>query len=80
MKIHRFFNPLVNGADRCVIIVSATYVEALNAYVDRYYPDCHGVLLSVDFNSENAIIMEQSVEQLDDGVVVFCNLLAIDIV
>lgn len=79
MKIYRFFNPLVYGADRCVIIVSATNVEAINAYVDRYHPSCYGVLLSKDFNRDNAIIMEQSVKQLNDGVVIFSKIFAIEI-
>lgn len=79
MKIYRFFNPLVYGADRCVIIVSATNVEALNAYVDRYHPGCYGLLLSKDFHRDNAIIMEQSIEQLNDGVVIFSKIFAIDI-
>ena len=79
MKIYRFFNPLVYGADRCVIIVSATNVEAINAYVDRYHPGCHGLLLSKDFHRDNVIIMEQSIEQLNDGVVIFSKIFAIDI-
>ena len=80
MKIYRFFNPLVYGADRCVIIVSATSVEALCAYVDRYHPNHKGYVLYKDFHRENVIIMEQSVEQLNDGVVIFSKIFAIDIV
>ena len=79
MKIYRFFNPLVYGADRCVIIVSATNVEAINAYVDRYHHGCYGIVLSKDFHRDNAIIMEASVEKLDDGVVIFSKIFAIDI-
>ena len=79
MKIYRFFNPLVYGADRCVIIVSATSVDALCAYVDRYHPNCHGYVLYKDFHRDNAIIMEASVDKLDDGVVIFSKIFAIDI-
>lgn len=79
MKIYRFFNPLVYGADRRVIIVSATNEEAIDAYVDRYHPFCYGVHLSKDFHRDNAIIMEQSVKQLNDGVVIFSKIFAIDI-
>lgn len=79
MHLYRFFNPLVYGSDRCVIIVSATKAEALCAYVDRYHHGCYGLLLSKDFHRDNAIIMEASVEKLGDGVVIFSKIFAIDI-
>lgn len=79
MKIYRFFNPLVYGADRCVIIVSANRWEALHAYVDRYHNGCGMVHVTKKFNRDNAIIMEASVDKLDDGVVIFSRIFAIDI-
>lgn len=80
MHLYRFFNPLVYGADKCVIIVAATSVEALCAYVDRYHPNHKGYVLYKDFHRDNAIIMEASVEKLGDGVVIFSKIFAIDIV
>ena len=80
MHLYRFFNPSAYGADKCVIIVSATSVEAICAYVDRYHNGCHGYVLSKDFHRDNAIVMQVSLKQLSDGVVVFCNVFAIDIV
>lgn len=79
MHLYRFFNPSAVGADKCVIIVSATSVEALNAYVDRYHPNCNGIHLSKDFSREKSIKMEVSLKQLNDGVVVFCKIFAINI-
>lgn len=79
MHLYRFINPSAYGSDKCVIIVSATSVEALNAYVDRYHPNCNGIHLSKDFHRDNAIKMEVSLKQLNDGVVIFCKIFAIDI-
>ena len=79
MHLYRFFNPSAYGSDKCVIIVSATSVEALNAYVDRYFPHCNGIHLSKDFHRDNAITMEVSLKQLNDGVVIFCKIFEIDI-
>ena len=79
MHLYRFFNFSAYGADKCVIFVSATNVEALNAYVDRYFPDCHGIVLSKDFHRGNVITMEVSLKQLDDGKVIFCKIFAIEI-
>ena len=80
MHLYRFYNPLVYGADRWVIIVAATSVEALCAYVDRYHPNHKGYVLYKDFHRENAVVMQVSLEQLNDGVVIFHNVFAIDIV
>lgn len=80
MHLYRFINPSAYGSDKCVIIVSATSVEALCAYVDRYHPNCKGYVLNKDFHRDNAIKMAVSLKQLNDGVVVFCNVFAIDIV
>lgn len=79
MHLYRFINPSAYGSDKCVIIVSATSVEALNAYVDRYHPNCNGIHLSKDFHREGIIKMEVSLKQLNDGVVVFCKIFAIEI-
>lgn len=79
MHLYRFINPSAYGSDKCVIIVSATNVEALNAYVDRYHPNCNGVLLSKDFHRNNVIVMSVSLKQLKDGVVIFSPIFAIEI-
>lgn len=79
MHLYRFFNPSAEAADSCVVFVSATNVEAINAYVNRYYPDCYRVQLSKDFNDDNAILMEESFKTLDDGRVVFGQVFAIKI-
>ena len=79
MQMYRFFNPSAYEAGKCVIIVSATTVEALCAYVDRYHPNCNGYVLSQDFNRENAIIMSISKKILNDGVVFFSKIFTIEI-
>lgn len=79
MQLYRFLNPSACGADKCVIIVSATTVEALCAYVDRYHHNCNGYVLSQDFNRDNAIIMEISKKILNDGVIFFEKIFTIDI-
>ena len=62
MHLYRFINPSAYGADKCVIFVSATSVEALNAYVDRHFPDCHGIVLSKDFHRGNVITNFNSIK------------------
>lgn len=62
-----------------MVIESATNCNALAAYVDRYHPNCNGVLISKDLHRDNAIIMEASVDKLDDGVVIFSPIYAIGI-
>ena len=79
MHLYQFFNPFGIGSDKYVIIEAATNVEALNAYVSRYFPHCYGVNLSKDFHRDNAIQMKVSLKKLNDGRVIFCNLFAIDI-
>ena len=79
MQMYRFFNPSAYGNDKCVIILSATTVEALCAYVDRYHPNCNGYVLSQDINRHNAIIMSISKKILDDGVIFFEKIFTIDI-
>ena len=80
MHLYRFFNPSAYGSDKCVVIVAATSVEALCAYVDRYHPNHKGYVLYKDFHRKNAVVMQVSLKKLSDGVVVFCNVFAIDIV
>ena len=80
MHLYRFFNPSAYGADKCVIIVAETSVEALCAYVDRYHPNNKGYVLYKDFHRENAVVMQVSLKKLSDGVVVFCIVFAIEIV
>ena len=80
MHLYRFFNPSAYGADKCVIIVAATSVEALCAYVDRYHPNHKGYVLHRNYHSENSVVMQVSLKKLSDGVVAFCNVFAIDIV
>lgn len=80
MHLYRFLNPSAYEADKCVIIVAATNVEALCAYVDRYHPNCKGYVLNKDFHRGNSVVMQVSVKQLSDGVVIFSNVFAIDIV
>lgn len=79
MHLYRFFNPSAVGADSCVVFVSATNVEAINAYVNRYYPGCYRVQLSKDFNRDNIITMEVSLKKLNDGRIIFCKIFAIEI-
>ena len=79
MQLYRFFNPSANGADKCVLILSATTVEAICAYVDRYHHNCNGYVLSQDFNRDNAIIMAISKKILNDGIVFFSEIFAIEI-
>ena len=79
MHLYRFFNPLVYGADRWVIIESANAWGALHAYVVRYHHNCYMVKVSKDINRDNAIIMEASSDKLKDGVVIFSKIFSIDI-
>lgn len=79
MHLYRFINPSAEGADKCVVIVAATNLEALLAYVDRYHNGCSLVQLSKDFNRDNAIKMEVSIKLLNNGVVLFSKIFAIDI-
>ena len=79
MHLYRFYNPLAYEAEKCVIFVAATNVEALNAYVRHYFPHCNGVNLSKDFHRENVIRMDVSWKQLSDGKVIFSPIFAIEI-
>lgn len=51
MHLYRFFNQSGYESDKCVVIVAATNVDALCAYVDRYHPNCKGYVLNKDFSS-----------------------------
>lgn len=79
MHLYRFFNPLAEGADSCVIFVSANHRDAIHAYVERYYPFARFLQVSKDFNSDNAILLEESYKKLKDGRVMFYPLFAIKI-
>ena len=71
MHLYRFFNPSAEGADSCVIFVSANRWDAIRAYVERYHPFFHELQLSKDFDDGNAILMEESLKKLVDGRVLF---------
>ena len=79
MQLYRFFNPSAYGVDKCVIIVSATGREAIDAYVDKYHPNCNGVHLSKDVHRNNVIVMSISRKILQNGVISFFPILAIEI-
>ena len=79
MLLYRFFNPSAVGADRCVIIEAASQWGALRAYVDRYHNDCGMIQVARKLNRKNAIIMEVSFRQLNDGVRIFHKIFAIEI-
>lgn len=79
MHLYRFFNPSAEGADSCVVFVSANHWDAIHAYVERYYPFSRFLQVSKDFNSDNAILLEESYKKLEDGRVMFYELFAIKI-
>ena len=79
MHLYRFFNPSAYGVDKCVLIVSATGVKAIDAYLDRYHPNCKGIHLSKGVHLKNVVIMSISREILQDGVVSFHPIVAIEI-
>lgn len=79
MHLYRFFNPSADGADSCVVFVSENYLDAINAYVERYYPFFRALQVSKDFNSDNAILLEESYKKLENGRVMFYPLFAIKI-
>lgn len=78
MHLYRFYDPLAYEAERCVIFIAANNVEALNAYVCRYFPSCYKINLSKDFHRDDVIRMDVSLKQLADGKVIFSPLFAID--
>ena len=80
MHLYRFFNPSGYESDKCVVIVAATNVEALCAYVDRYHNGCGMVQVSKDIHRSNATTREVSLQQLNDGAVMFSTMFASDIV
>ena len=79
MQMYRFFNPSAYGTDKYVIIVSATGVKAIDAYLDRYHPNCKGIHLSKDVHRNNVVVMSISQKILQDGVVSFHPIVAIEI-
>lgn len=79
MHLYRFFNPSAEGADSCVVFVSANHWDAIHAYVERYYPFSRFLQISKDFNSDNAILLEESYKKLENGRIMFYALFAIKI-
>lgn len=79
MQLYRFINPSAYEADKCVLIVAATGVKAIDAYLDRYHPNCKGIHLSKDVHLKNVVVMSISREILQDGVVSFHPIVAIEI-
>ena len=79
MQLYRFFNPSAYGADKCVIILSTTVVKAVDAYLERYHPNCKGVHLSKDIHRNNVVVMSISRKILQDGVVFFHPIATIEI-
>ena len=79
MQLYRFFDPSAYGADKCVLIVSATGVKAIDTYLDKYHPNCKGIHLSKDVHRNNVVVMSISQKILQDGVVSFHPIVAIEI-
>lgn len=79
MHLYRFFNPLAEGTDSCVIIVSDNRWDAIRAYVERYHPFFNELKFSKDFDDGNAILMEESFKKMKDGRVIFYWVFAIKI-
>ena len=79
MHLYRFLNPSAEAADSCVIIVSANHWDAIHAYVQRYHLFFCLLMVSNDFNSDKAILLEESYKKLEDGRVMFYELFAIKI-
>ena len=79
MHLYRFFNPSAEGTDKCVLFISENRLEAINAYVERYHPYFRTLQVSKDFNSDNAILMEECFRVLEDGRMTFYEQLAINI-
>ena len=79
MHLYRFFNPSAYGADKYVLIVSATGVKAIDVYLDKYHPNCKGIHLSKDVHRNNVVVMSVSTKILQDGVVSFHPIVAIEI-
>lgn len=77
MHLYRFFNPSAEGADSCVIFVAANYCDAIHAYVKKFHPCFRALQVSKDFNSDKAIVLEESYKKLEDGRVVFYVLFSI---
>ena len=79
MHLYRFFNPSAEAADSCVVFVSANHWDAIHAYVQRYHPFFRSLQVSKDFNSDKAILLEESYKKLEDGRVMFYELFSIKI-
>lgn len=79
MHLYRFFNPSAEGADSCVVFVAANYCDAIHAYVKKFHPCFRALVVSKDFDDENAILLEESYKKLENGRVMFYVLFAIKI-
>ena len=79
MHLYRFINPSGVRANKSVCIIATNNVEAINAYVDRFFNGCYSIQLSKDFYRHNVIIMEVALNPLHDGVLIFNKIFAIDI-
>lgn len=79
MHLYRFFNPLAEGTDSCVIIVSDNRWDAIHSYVERYHPFFRALQVSKDFDGDNAILLDESYKKLENGRVMFYPLFAIKI-
>lgn len=77
MQIFSFFNPLASDDNRFIIISAATSVEALNVYMDRFFPNCRGINLAEEFSRDDVIVMSLGVGKDVDGVWIFSPMFAI---
>lgn len=79
MHLYHFFDPSAYGAEKRVVIVAENHWDAIHSYVQRYHPFFRALQVSKDFNSDNAILLEESYKKLEDGRVMFYELFAIKI-
>lgn len=79
MHLYRFVNPSAEIAGKYVLFVSANHWDAIHSYVKKYHPFFRALQVSKDFNSDNAILLEESYNKLEDGRVMFYELFTIKI-
>lgn len=79
MHLYRFCNPSAYDADKCVIIVAENHWDAIHTYVQRYHPFFRALQVSKNFNSDKAILLDESYKKLKDGRVMFYALFSIKI-
>lgn len=80
MQIFSFFNQLASDDDRFIIISAETSVDALCVYMNRFFPNCHGVNLAEEFSRDDVIIMSLGVGKDVDGVWSFSPMFALKFV